>query len=121
MVKTALMCLALNVYHEARGEHEIGQRAVAFVTVSRAESKSNICPTVFEKGQFSWTKHKKRKIVNKDSKEWKKAFEVAKQVLSKSVNDPTHGATHFHHPKVKPNWRKHLKKTTKIGNHIFYK
>ena len=121
MVKTALMCLALNVYHEARGESDVGQKAIAHVTLNRAEHESNICPTVYEKGQFSWTKHKKNKKVDKDSQDWKRAFEIAKQVLNHKTHDPTHGATHFHHPKVKPNWRKTLKKTTKIGNHVFYK
>lgn len=36
MIETAVLCLALNVFHEARGEPETGQWAVAQVTINRA-------------------------------------------------------------------------------------
>lgn len=121
MVKTALICLALNVYHEARGEPHLGQKAVAFVTVNRSEHKNEICDIVYATNQFSWTRNKKRKKINKDSQEWKDALELSRKVLAQKVSDPTKGATHFHNTKVKPKWRKELKKVTKIGNHIFYK
>jgi N-acetylmuramoyl-L-alanine amidase len=39
MVATALVCLALNIYFEARNESLAGQFAVAEVTINRVESK----------------------------------------------------------------------------------
>ena len=56
MIEMAITCLALNLYHEARGEPEIGQWAVAQVTMNRAEhDPAKVCDTVFKPRQFSWT------------------------------------------------------------------
>src|SRR5690349_23489774 len=65
----ARVCLACNVYHEARGESIAGQRAVAMVVRNRARSSLyplDICSVVWEVGrdsrrgdlvaQFSWTR-----------------------------------------------------------------
>ena len=56
------MCLALNIYHEARDQSTAGQLAVAQVTVNRVESKhypNTVCDVVYQKGKsicaFSWT------------------------------------------------------------------
>ena len=63
-----LVCLARNVYHEARGEPAAGQYAVAEVTLNRVASRhfpDTVCDVVYEKrfdarrnrlvGAFSWT------------------------------------------------------------------
>ena len=51
-----LLWLTLNVYHEARSEPQIGQVAVAFVTLNRAnEKRLPIKDIVQEPHQFSWT------------------------------------------------------------------
>ena len=61
-------CLALNIYHEAKGESELGQRAVAYVTLNRAHDPAypdDICDVVYQavkkngvpvknQCQFSW-------------------------------------------------------------------
>lgn len=45
----ALLCLALNVYFEARGEPIIGQYAVAHVTLNRVkENNSTVCKEVYK-------------------------------------------------------------------------
>ena len=38
MISAALMCLAMNVYHESRSEPMLGQYAVAHVVVNRVQS-----------------------------------------------------------------------------------
>ena len=51
-------CLAMNIYHEARGERWEGQIAVAHVTMNRVahdEWPNNVCDVVYQKKQFSWT------------------------------------------------------------------
>jgi spore germination cell wall hydrolase CwlJ-like protein len=60
-------CLARAIYHEARGESEMGKKAVAMVTINRANSSkfpNSICRVVYEKGQYSWTRDKGVKITD---------------------------------------------------------
>ncbi|MGF6401536.1 N-acetylmuramoyl-L-alanine amidase [Pseudomonas frederiksbergensis] len=117
---SALVCLALNIYHEARGEPRNGQVAIAMVTMNRAEWESdNVCQVVYEHGQFSWT-HSKRDHTPQDPKAWKKAQEIAKGVINGHHQDITLGATHFHAHRLQPIWSLSLEKTVRIGSHIFY-
>lgn len=128
---TALMCLALNVYHESRGEPQSGQVAVAKVTMNRAQGKEkNVCKAVFAPHQFSWTtgathkgKVKDAFIPRKDDKAWQQAKAVAKLVAIDFFADPTRGANHYHAKSVKPDWSrsKSMVKVAVIGQHIFYK
>ena len=49
MMNTVLMCLAMNVYHEARSDHTIGQYAVAHVVMNRVMSDrypNSVCDVV---------------------------------------------------------------------------
>lgn len=117
---SALFCLALNIYHEARGEPKSGQIAVAMVTMNRAEwTPSNICQVVYERGQFSWT-HTKRNKTPQEPQAWKKAQAIARGVIDGNHHDITLGATHFHARRVQPGWSQTLEKTVRIGDHIFY-
>lgn len=130
-------CLALNIYHESKGESELGQRAVAYVTLNRVLDKrypDNICSVVQQsvrdadgtpkrnKCQFSWYCDGKS-----DEPTNEEAYAQAKFVASVVINtygysfDPTMGATMYHADSVKPYWRKAFTKTTKIENHIFYR
>lgn len=119
IIKSAIICLALNVYFEARGETTRGQYAVAHVTLNRAKQNgSDICTEVFKRGQFSWTRHK-FKIPSAKDESWKVAQEVARRVVDSKDN--TGGATYFHSKNCKnTNVFKNKKLTTKIGGHIFY-
>jgi len=129
-------CLALNIYHEAQGESELGQRAVAYVTLNRANSPdypSDVCSVVYQavekngvpvknKCQFSWYCDGKDDEPTDDE-----AYEEAVRVASIVINtygysfDPTMGATMYHAEGVKPGWRKAFEETTQIENHIFYR
>lgn len=117
---SALVCLALNIYHEARGEPHSGQLAVAMVTMNRAEwEPANVCAVVYQRGQFSWT-HTKRDHAPRNAQAWRKAQKTAKAVIEGKHVDRTRGATHFHARRVQPSWSKSLERTVRIGNHIFY-
>jgi N-acetylmuramoyl-L-alanine amidase len=122
--------LACNVYMEARGETVNGQMAVAFVTMNRM--KHDKFPTtmkgvVYQSSQFSWTLVKSDyRITDKDS--WEAAINISKFVHKIKDNellykrlDPTYGSLYYHTKKVKPVWRKLLKRTVTIENHVFYK
>lgn len=105
-------CVAQAVYHEARGESSMGQRAVAHVILNRAKvRKLTPCQVIRQPNQFHF------KIRARYSgKDW----ERARQIAYYPGRDPTGGAMYFHSTGVNPKWR-NLKVTTRIGNHIFYK
>jgi len=129
MFNTVLMCLALNVYHEARSDTMIGQYAVAHVVMNRVQSDrfpDSVCDVVhqgYHKGkhkcQFSWYCDGKADTPT-EPRAWALATLVAYDVLNGTVPDVTYGATHYHATYVRPYWAKHFKETVTHGSHIFY-
>lgn len=123
-----LNALALNIYHEARGEPERGMWMVGEVTINRVASShypDTICAVVYQKSkkaaQFSWVSTKKNKTP-KDQKAWKKSLEIAKELLNDNKSSYPHLATHFVNLNVvKPRWTKKLEKIETIGGHTFYR
>ncbi len=116
-------CLALNVYHEARGESIEGQYAVAHVTMNRVTDRrwaDNICDVVYQRKQFSWT-HTISDPTPKEKRAWKTAQEVARRTLDGTAPDNTGNATHYHADYVTPAWANEYEKVSKIGIHIFYR
>ena len=130
MLSSILMCLALNVYHEARSDSMLGQYAVAHVVMNRVQSDrypDTTCDVVqqgYHKGkhkcQFSWYCDGKSDTP-REHRAWALASLVAYDVLMGTVPDVTRGSTHYHATYVKPYWAAHYEKTGKYGSHIFYK
>jgi|13_taG_2_1085334.scaffolds.fasta_scaffold02541_9 spore germination cell wall hydrolase CwlJ-like protein len=130
MISAALMCMALNVYHESRSENLKGQVAVANVTLNRvADSKwpNDVCSVVeqgYTKGkqncQFSWYCDGKSDTPT-DTVAWARAVLVANDVMMGYIPDITEGATHYHARYVNPYWVDSFTKTVEIGSHMFYK
>ena len=117
---SALLCLALNIYHESRGEPENGQIAVAMVTMNRAQwQPEKICEVVYEHRQFSWT-HSQAKPQRMEEAAWRKAKRIAKEVLKGQHDDISDGATHFHAHHIRPKWSRSFERKMRIGRHIFY-
>ena len=138
MIAEALMCMALNIYHEAKNQSMLGQIAVGQVVMNRvADSRfpNTVCEVVKQavtyKGtdkpvlhmcHFSWYCDGKKDEPKFESDAWFKAKEYAHIVLSgRIVLDVTQGATHYHATYVRPAWAKTKKKTTRIDRHIFYR
>jgi len=124
--KKELRCLALNIYHEARGSTEEDRFGVALVTINRVASdkyKNTICTVVWQKWknkpQFGWTT-KPHIIRNKiDMNAWDNAQKIAYTVLvDKNYYDMTEGSICFFQNRVKlPKW---MGKDTKlIGAHLY--
>ena len=115
-----ILCLALNIYFEARNEPPEGQMAVAEVTLRRAAtSGKSVCNEVFTDVQFSWTaKADQLQVTNKRA--WESSQYAAKVAFFRNTNHSL-GATHFHADYVRPKWAKSLCHTITIGRHIFYK
>ena len=126
--------LALNMYHEARGEGSDAMQMVGEVTLNRAGNNlfpSTICDVVYQaktdsngnplrgKCQFSWYcdgTHRVRPIYQPLYNE---SAEVAKKVLLEGFRLPSlKNAMYYHADYVQPGWGK--KPITKIGRHIFY-
>lgn len=115
-----ILCLAKNIYHEARSETLLGQLAVAQVTVNRAlhpRFRDTLCGVVYSPHQFSWTSKPKRV---RDPKAWQQALDIARGVVSGTLWIPGFTATHYHTTKVNPRWNRKLRQLAIIGQHIFY-
>ena len=138
LLETAFICLALNTYHEAKNQSMIGQVATAQVVMNRvADSRypNTVCEVVKQgpkykgsdvpvrhKCQFSWFCDGKSDEPKLDSKEWFKAKDYARIVLSGRIAlDVTEGATHYHATYVRPSWANTKTRTTRIESHIFYR
>lgn len=123
-------CLAEAVYFEARSEPEDGQAAVAQVVLNRVSSglyPSSVCGVVYQNRshykacQFSFACEGKRLRVT-EPEAWAVATRVADKVMMGETYISDVGrSTHYHANYVKPRWAKALKRTDKIGNHIFYR
>ena len=123
IIKTALMCLALNVYHEARDQSTAGQIAVTQVVINRVNDNrfpDSICKVVKQPGQFSrfWDKKSDKPY---EEKAWQKSLVVARTVYDGKTIDITDGATYYHANYVNPSWARKRTKTVRIDDHIFYK
>ena len=133
----AVACLAMAIYFEARGEPMVGQVAVAQVIMHRVADHrypDNVCDVVKQGHYYSWDP--KRPIKHKcqfsfwcdgkpedidDIEGYGGAMELADACLQGKLYDTTQGATHYDAYYVKPSWRKHLTKTVRINDHIFYR
>jgi len=124
IIPGTILWLALNIYHESRGEPDLAQVGVAQVTLNRArEDEKTVGSVVREKHQFTWRAKKSKR----NAKPWKTDSKVflacgMNAVKALSREDITGGATHFHskmrHP---PKWTKKMQRTARFGAIIFYK
>jgi spore germination cell wall hydrolase CwlJ-like protein len=116
-----ILCLAKNIYYEARGEPVRGKIAVAQVTLNRVthrtEFQSSICGVVYAKDQFSWTRERHKEP---RGEVWREAQALAKAVIIGTVHLPEFRALYFHNLTVSPRWNKTKELVARIGNHIFY-
>jgi spore germination cell wall hydrolase CwlJ-like protein len=130
-LKKEIECLALNIYHESRGEPYQGQLGVAYVTMNRVVNPNypdTVCEVVFQYKQFSWT-HDTRSDRPDDRIAWDKSVAVADYVyknyyyfmeIARGSPDVTRGALYFYAPdQANPDWAREMVATATIGRHIF--
>lgn len=128
--KDAATVLAMNMYHEARGDGDnledrnAAMQMVGEVTLNRVRSKrypNTVCDVVYQKNQFSWTTQDD--ITPKEKESWEHAVELSKSMLAGTADYFDNGATHFINlEKVDnvPKWVGRLKYVGKVGEHVFY-
>jgi len=115
----SLLWLSLNVYHESRGEPEIGQLAVAHVTLNRAlEDNKSLADVILAPNQFSWT-FQKKKYAPLEINPLQESLRVALKAMA--TPDFTSGSTFYHHVDVAPKWRTGKSFIGQYGSHKFYR
>ena len=131
MIAEGILCVALNVYFEARSEEFLGKIAVGSVVMNRVESPifpDNACDVVYQaeylgqwpkrhRCQFSWFCDGLADIP-RETEEWAEAVTIATWVHGIGLPDITGGALWYHSNDVSPAWA-----TTdylQIGSHKFY-
>jgi spore germination cell wall hydrolase CwlJ-like protein len=128
-----LLCLAKNIYYEARGEPAAGQYAVAEVTMNRVASgryADTVCGVVYQKnwdpirkryvGAFSWTELDELPALG--GEEWLRALTIAQSVYY-GREEPVLAATalFYHATYIKPDWANTKRQVARIGGHVFYR
>jgi spore germination cell wall hydrolase CwlJ-like protein len=119
-------CIAVAIYHEARGESLDGQLAVARVIMNRAASGKyppSWCGTVKQPWQFSFVNPRTGHMpgVNVESASWRKAQAITRLAIANVVPSLSNDVLWYHADYVAPSWGRRLSFVSKIGTHIFYR
>ena len=117
-------CIAVAVYHEARGESLEGQMAVAKVIMNRAASgkyPTSWCGVVKQPWQFSFVRRGQFPSVDQSSTAWHKALGVTRLAVANAVQSVPSECLWYHADYVAPSWGRNLTRVEKIGAHIFYR
>jgi spore germination cell wall hydrolase CwlJ-like protein len=145
------ICMAKNIYHEARSDNVAGMYAVADVVLNRVNDgryPDTVCDVVYQGPvreswktrkdetlseedrvyypvrnmcQFSWYCDGKKDDTN-DETAWALAQEIAYKIMNDNkYKGITEGATHYHATYVNPEWAQDLNLVGRIGSHIFYR
>ncbi|WP_170848328.1 cell wall hydrolase [Devosia sp. YR412] len=127
-------CLAQAIYHEARGESEAGQLAVANVIVNRARSgkfPATLCGVIYQnadKGfhrcQFTFACDGRTDAPG-ERRAWARSADLAQSVyaefaLGEQVGAVPGSALYYHTTNVSPSWSNTYNAVAEIGSHIFY-
>ena len=125
--ETDLACMAVAIYHEARGEPLEGQKAVASVVLQRAlvpERWGDRPCDVVRPVQFSFmtSRYGFPRIDNEAGWQvsWGRALGVAARTLVQGPMPELRGADHYHATYVDPYWGKLFPQVAQIGKHLFF-
>jgi len=138
-----VVCLAKNMYYEARNQGTAGLLAVVSVVLNRVNDSrfpNSICEVIKQgpiraswkrdgtyypikhRCQFSWYCDGKSDNP-KEIRLYEKYLSLAEGILNNEIPflDITDGATFYHADYVTPGWAKTKHRTIEIEDHIFYK
>ena len=117
-------CIAVAVYHEARGETLEGQLAVARVIMNRSVSgryPASWCGVVKQPWQFSFVRNGRMPSVDQNSTAWRNALGVTRLAINNAVESVPTDCLWYHANYVAPSWGRRLTRVSQIGAHIFYR
>lgn len=130
-----IICLAKNIYFEARGEAFDGKIAVGLVTINRLISDlfpRSLCSVVYQKTenkdgivvcQFEWVCRDELQDHKPFGPAWKESRRIAKLLLDQgyyAYYELVDGALFFHANYLPFSWDKKYHRVAAIGKHIFY-
>lgn len=131
-----LMCMAVAIYFEARGEPLIGQIAVGQVIVNRVhapEYPDDVCSVVYEAEYYPWQPDVPvrnrcqfsffcdgKSDVPSNMAAFDLAVRVSDAVLGGRADDFVHGATHYHSVGSSPYWADSKQRVASVSRHVFY-
>jgi N-acetylmuramoyl-L-alanine amidase len=119
----AVRALALNMYHEAKGEGRKGMLAVGWVVLNRLADEAfpkSVEDIVYQGCQFAWVCDDRIDAPSGHST-WSTAMRLAKELLTEPPADPTRGALWFNGAAVgHTTLGTRVAAATQIGNHLFY-
>ena len=127
-----ILCLALNIYHEARGsiiDDQIATSLVVFNRVKHKDFPNTICKVVWQYtmkrdrkiAQFSWTRDGKSDVP-KTKFSWIFSQKLAYVLyFDKTIPDITNGRLNYyaHNSIDPPSWARTAKNLLIIGNHTY--
>lgn len=136
-----VVCLALNMYHEARGSSVKDQIATTYVVFNRYESgnypltlvknEHNLCNIIFDRWQFCWTNGNVIPKPNVKLHGEKIAWEKAQRLALELYNNPIHRqlakefklqhyvVTPLLYDSKRPKWIDKRQLTIQIGKHSY--
>jgi hypothetical protein len=132
--KEETLCLAQALYHEARGESETGQWAVANIIINRAFSKKypkTLCGVIYQnadngryKCQFTFACDG-RSDMGSEKRAWNQAVRMAQAAyqefrVGKRPGVVPDNALYYHTTAVSPKWSHTFRRVAAIGAHVFY-
>ena len=120
MLIESITCLALALYHEARGEPLEGQLLVARVVRHRTahpDFPDTICEVVNQPGQFAWVRHNPEPT---DLEALARSWNLAESLLLGEIPPSTSPALFFHSGDA-PGWASSFTLVAEVGGHKFYR
>jgi N-acetylmuramoyl-L-alanine amidase len=115
--------IAVNIYHEARGECLEGQIAIGHVVINRCLKHSvTVKEVILAPWQFSWHNENSYPAID-DYQALSHCLNVAEAIINERLSGKDlWRADHYFNPgKVLPKWASGMKLIKRIGNHDFYK
>jgi len=114
-------CMAVNVYHEARGQGTAGMIMVMDTVRNRVASRiypNTVCEVVYQPWQFSWTREN---VEVTNMKTYTKIMRLTNRYMNGSVKPRVRNSLYYHADYIKPHWANNVVQVAHINDHIFYK
>lgn len=125
-----IQCLALNIYHEARGEPIEGMVAVTLAVLNRVadpEYPDSVCGVISHRMtsdpkqcQFSWYCDG-RSDQPKEEEPWMIAQAIARDIFHDGVPEIVADAQFYVRCEIRRDWLKRMELVEQIGSHCFYR
>lgn len=119
---TGIYYLALNAFHEARGEPDKGVLFVCYTVLNRTRIRRlSIKEVVYEPYQFSWTLQKNKTPITSEPKAYKRCRAIALSAVDNYLNGrAVYNVDHYHRIDCDPSWDDEMKQLAIINDHVFF-